>query len=113
MRPTTRREGTTGFNWPQTSSPAFRTSGIPSTFTLQARIIQFHSTWIWVGDLQGLKPGQRGYAHSTGEEFYDAILLAYVGMGGMPNQPETLRLTHFGYLGNPGERLGQLLASGK
>lgn len=41
---------------------------------------------------------------------YDEYLIAYMELGGQLNQPETERLTYFGYLGDANGRLRELLA---
>ena len=56
------------------------------------------------------KPTERGYSHSTHDDYFDAVLLTYYFLGGKLNQAETARLTHFGYLGDPKTRLAELMA---
>ena len=42
------------------------------------------------------------------DTFYDKLLVAYHELGGKLNEIETARLTQFGYLGDPKERLQAL-----
>jgi hypothetical protein len=51
----------------------------------------------------------RGFTHATGDEFYDQVLLAYQRLGGSLTEELQRRLIHFGYMGNPEERLQQML----
>lgn len=55
-------------------------------------------------------PTHPGFVGATGDNYYDEVLLAYFSLGGTPNQFESRRLTYYGYLGDPKERLIALLA---
>jgi len=57
-------------------------------------------------------PTHQGYGTATGDEFYDSVLLLYQKLGGKLNRVQTERLTYYGYLGDPKERLAALLAEG-
>lgn len=52
-----------------------------------------------------------GYVHATGDDYYDQALLAYWRLGGKLNQVETQRLTHYGYLGDPRQKLQEILTA--
>jgi len=55
----------------------------------------------------------QGYAHATGDEYFDRVLLIYNALGGSLTESQVRRLTYFGYLGNPKARLSQLLSADK
>ena len=46
---------------------------------------------------------------SWADKNYDKFLVAYLQLGGKLNEAETSRLTYFGYLGNPKEKLQALM----
>jgi len=50
-----------------------------------------------------------GYAQAAGDDHFDQVLLTYLALGGRPNETESARLRHYGYLGDPKERLEALL----
>lgn len=51
-----------------------------------------------------------GFAHATGDDFYDQVLLTYQRLEGPLTEEQKRRLMHFGYLGKPEERLQELLS---
>ncbi len=58
---------------------------------------------------EALGPTHPGYVDATRDEYYDEALLTYQALGGKLNEHQTRRLTHYGYLGDPGARLKDLL----
>jgi hypothetical protein len=50
---------------------------------------------------------------ATRDPFFDEVLVAFLSLGGKPNELETKRLTYYGYLGDPRARLQALLESHK
>jgi len=56
-----------------------------------------------------VSPSQPGYVTATGDRYYDNALLAYFSLGGQLNDLQKQRLTYYGYLGDPKERLTSLM----
>lgn len=54
-----------------------------------------------------------GYAHATGDDYYDQALLTYWRIGGELNLIEKQRLSYYGYLGDPIQRLAELTCQEK
>lgn len=49
-----------------------------------------------------------GYAHATGDDYYDQALLTYWRIGGELNKTEMQRLSYYGFLGDSKARLAEL-----
>ncbi len=60
-----------------------------------------------------IDPTHPGYCMATRDPFFDEVLVAFLSLGGKPNELETKRLTYYGYLGDPRARLQALLESHK
>jgi hypothetical protein len=63
------------------------------------------------GDLGPVQPTQSGYQLATRDKYFDDALLTYSALGGKLNEKERSRLHHYGYLGDPKERLAELMAN--
>ena len=56
-----------------------------------------------------IEPTHPGYSTATRDSFYDEALLTYQALGGKLNQFQEKRLRHYGYLGDPAERLAAMV----
>lgn len=54
------------------------------------------------------KSTEHGYAHATGDMYFDEVLLTFQALGGVLNNTEKARLAYYGYLGDPNSRLREL-----
>jgi hypothetical protein len=82
----------------------------PETIGILRRRLERDESEAAGGVLGPLGPTQSGYMFATRDINFDEALLAYVALGGTPNETETIRLRYYGYLGDPKERLEALLA---